>query len=1401
MKKTIGIDLGTNSIGWAIREENERLENQIIDKGVLLFDKGVASEKGNEFPKVQKRTESRGKRRNYQAEKYRKFELLEFLIQNKMSPLTIEELDKWRKYKKGRKRKYPQSEKFINWLRFDFDGNGKPDFHLFDKNKRESYYVFRAFAINEKYKGVYTDNRHILGRVFYQLVQRRGFKGRDEKEAKTMLEGSKKTGTAGRNDIKDYIDKYKTLGAALYYFQKDKGGRIRQRYNLRKDYEFELKEICKVHNISESDYKKLWKAIIWQRPLRTQKGLIGLCTYEKNKRRVAVSHPLYQEYKTWILINNLKIVAPNEVNQETYLKENIYPLFIRKSDFEITHIVNQITKDGAKMESKYAQDKLKKTKVVALSNFYDFKQLLGEDWKEKYQFDNIHNREVKQNKKQGIFYTIEDLWHVLQTFDSKEKIKEFALLKLGLDEEKAKKFSEIKLSIGFATLSLSAVKRILPYLKKGIKYSTAVYLANLPKVLGTNEITKDLIEYFIEEIETINKKVSNFKTLNFIVNSLIKNHLEENNRYFIEDNRELDESEKRLIFQKLELEFGEKTWNNLLSDDKQNNFEYVAEHFRNFLKKKITDKKNIYLKQPRFHQEIFNILQEKYDLPDENIKYLWHPSEQEKYPNALIHHKFTLNGKTIFIEDSKMSRFVSRNPEAENELISLKLLGSPEPISKGFKNPMALKTLHKLKQLLNYLLQTNQIDEDTRIVIEIARELNDNNMRTAIRTYQNNREKESEGYTKQIEEINKECNTDFDVTDKTLLKKIRLWNEQNRRCIYTGETINMCDVLNGNIYDIEHTIPASMSFDSELKNLTIADTDFNRNIKKKQIPTQLPNFYKDAIINGKTYSAIEPRLSFMKDKVEKLERDLRDNLRYTKTLSDKGKKDIAIQKRHLIKFDLKYWKKKYNTFTIEEYKPQWRNSQLRDTQIMTKYALPYLKTVFKRVTVQKGIVVDDFKRIYKVLLDEKKDRSKHSHHAIDAAILTLIPSSYHREKILEKYNMAQELKQKYHTSPIGWKDFKASYIIDIEKEVLANNLVDDRTLTPTYKKVRKRGKVQYVSFTDKNGKKQYKTDEKGNKIPLISKGDTIRGQLHSESFYGAIKQPKRDENNKILFDNNRQMILKDEIQMVIRRTLKFKGPNDIEGFKSLAEIDKVIVDKALFEQIKLQIGDKPFKDAMQKGIWMLDKNGNKVNRIRRVRCYVLSGRGTLKFKTALPIHKHTFVSKKAYKQTTYSVTEDNVYCLFYEGIIKGKLKREFRIISTYELAQLKCDSIYSLTKEPYFSNFELKDSSKIPLKYPLKKGTKVIPFIENIVELKELESNELIKRVYKVYKFNLIGTPYIYLQHHIEARKDNEIEKPYTDIDIKSKPMRYNLKSAKFNFAIEGKDFEIKIDGKIKWSF
>ncbi len=1414
---TLGIDLGTNSIGWAIRDTTE-IDNQIIKSGVLIFDKGVGEEKGIEFPKVKKRTESRGKRRNYQAEKYRKWELLEYLIQHKMCPLSINELNEWRKYSKKDKRQYPQTEEFLNWLRFDFNGDGKPDFHLLGGDKHESYYLFRAKAVSEleKDKKVFQENPEVLGRVFYHLVQRRGFKGRDEEEAKTMLQGSKDGTTKGRDEIAGYIDTYKSLGAALYHYQKEHSKnyekvRIRQRYNLRKDYENELKEICKVQELSDADYKKLHKAIIWQRPLRTQKGLIGLCTYEKNKRRAPISHPLYEEYRTWIFINNLKIEAPEGEELEAYLKEKIYPLFLKiGTDFKLKTILDRVNKDGGKVHSKFADRP--ETKVLSAKLLKKFEDLLGENWKKDHQWNDSFVREAQPSKKQEEFYTVEDIWHILFTFDNEEKLIEFASTKLGLSKEASTKFSKIKLQQGYATLSLSAIKKILPYLQKGFLYPKAVYMANLQKVLGTYEVSEDFIDHFAGEIDSIYENAATEKRLNNILNSLFRAELVSEGDYHLAENEDLDDADQSLIHQKIIETLGEKTWNETDEKTQKEHFDYIKKEYKRFLQKPFQAKKGSFIEQPRIHEQIFNYLQEHYpeQVPDENIKYLWHPSEQEKYPNASTYQEINLKSKTFFIKEAELDRFLHKNPDAEADGIFLKLLGDPEPISKGFKNPMALKTLHKLKQLLNFLLQTQQIDTHTRIVVEIARELNNANYRKALEKWQNERERENESYKKRIEEINKESKTSFEVNDKSLIRKIRLWEEQDRKCLYTGEVINMCDVLNGEYYDIEHTIPASISFDSELKNLSLANKDFNNRIKGKKYPTQLDNYDDASTFNGKRIEPILKNIESIfgkrtvyKKKIKKgrsekeiivekwakiadLEVEL-SKLQNLRGLESKEIKDRLIQKRHLLKFELDYLKQKLQTFTIEEYKASWRNSQLRDTQIMTKYAIPYLNTVFNRVEVQKGNVVNDFKEIYNVkLFGDKKDRSKHSHHAVDAAILTLIPKPAQRDQILKEYNLAKDngIAKAYHEQPIDWKEFKAYYIKQIEEETLINNLKEQRTLTPTFKKVRKRGKI----VKKENGK------------PIWAKGDTIRGQLHGESLYGAIKQAKRDEDNKIVFDDDKKMILEDDIKLVIRKPLSYAKDAVSAGFKTLKEIEKVIVDRALFEMIKTQVDEADsFKSALEKGIYMLNKKGEKVNKIRHIRCF-----DRLKHSTAVRPHNHDFISDKEYKQTTYAQNGENVFCLFYKGELKDKEERAINIIGIFDLAKLDIQDEKDFFKIPHFSSLQ-KKKTKLPLYAVLKSGQKAIFYKENLEELKDLSEKELSDRMYKMYQFEGDSNK-IKFKHHLISGANTEINKslpkgykeasPFGSFE-KQPLMR--LTAGNWNFAIEGKDFEMDLDGTINF--
>src|SRR5690606_2543985 len=142
------------------------------------------------------------------------------------------------------------------------------------------------------------------------------------------------------------------------------------------------------------------------------------------------------------------------------------------------------------------------------------------------------------------------------------------------------------------------------------------------------------------------------------------------------------------------------------------------------------------------------------------------------------------------------------------------------------------------------------------------------------------------------------------------------------------------------------------------------------------------------------YSAIKPRLVGWGKKVDDLYNQIDFWKAKSKKAMDKNEKDNAIRQRHLRQMEYDYWKNKLDRFTRTEVPQGFVNSQLIDTQIITKYAFHYLKTVFSKVDVINGRNTAQFRKIFGVQSKEKtKDRSKHYHHAIDAAVLTLIPSA------------------------------------------------------------------------------------------------------------------------------------------------------------------------------------------------------------------------------------------------------------------------------------------------------------------------------------------------------------------------------------------------------------------------
>lgn len=1460
MSKTLGLDPGTNSIGISLRndEKGKNIIEQLEYFSSIIFKSGVGEKKGVEFSYAAERTKKRTTRRLYQARKYRIWATLKLLIENGYCPLSMSDLERWSKYdkEKGLKRQYPtDAVEFERWVRLDFNGDGVADY--------SSPYELRAELMTKQFDFSQETDRYKLGRALYHIAQRRGFKSskgetikeqeknesidiNNETDDRDTTNELKKSEEKKSGKLTSYMEEHNlpTIGCAFYHLEKS-GIRVRnsEYQAVRSQYKEEITQIFNFQkglDIHSDFYKHITSekkgdgSIFYKRPLRSQKGLVGKCTLEPDKPRCPISHPEFEKFRAWCFINNIRFGADLKETLTLEQKKKLYKerfLLTRKS-FKFEDIRNWISKETGK-SFEYSQNQKTinckdNTTVFGCPISGRLKNLLGEDW-ETWEF---RSGETKIDKRSGeikdITYTANDLWHICFSFDDPEFVESFATGKLGYDKDKAKQLTLIYGDIqqGYGMLSLKAIKNINRFLEKGLIYSDAVLLAKLPDIF--KEKWEDAEAETIAELDKLIIKCRHIKQIRQIANTLISNYksLSIDDQFAYKDTKyTLQDSDFRDIEKTVSSTIGENTWAKKTNVEKKEITRQVAELYQTFF----SSSKRDYYELPKIANVLANYISSKYDFIDKkDLKKIYHPSMIDVYPKA---------------KDSKVG---DRH---------LTLLGSP--VIGALKNPMAMRVLHTLRKQINALLKATDeygnamIDENTRIVVETARELNDANMRWAIDAYQREREKENKEFEKIIKEhYSNRIISDDDIDEARILcdqhdipdinetdskgkkgkerekkdyqfkkdvTKYKLWLEQGCRCIYTGKPINITNLFSDNAFDIEHTIPRSISFDDSLANLTICDAHYNRTVKKNQIPSQLAN-----------YEEIKQRLQPWFEKVQQL----KENVEYWKVQSKraqtKDRKDYCIQQKHLWQMELDYWQDKVNRFTMTEVTDGFRNSQLVDTRIITKYIYHYLKTVFNKVEVQKGSVTANFRKILGIQsIDEKKSRDKHSHHAIDATVLSLVPTAAKRDKMIELFYKIQEkkkmgentsyledeLKEEIKSCNIG--DKVSDIVPFIENNILINHVSKDQTLTPSHKRKRIRGKI--VPKRDENGLILYELNEdgsfklnkSGHKIPQAKEwisGDCIRGQLHKESFFGAIKYPKTNTEGYPITENGQFVYGKDsnggEPITMVKREL-------ITSFKKESELDKII-DPQTRSRIKDIVREQmaqgvSFDKAITDPIWLCDKNGKEIKQdkngrpvlpIRHVRCKVAAGRGVFTKDKAIEVKKQTYLSKREYKNMYYAQNDENYLCLLYEGTKKGKTERRFRFINYFEIASIGIKNLNELQNEPYFNKIEEKNVT-LNLSAIIKKGTKVIMWDKTPKEIESISTNFLNQRMYIVYKFNLKGANCIYLQNHIEARAEISKEEDFTVYNPNIYQARLTLVANGFNCLIENKDFTINELGNI----
>ena len=1359
----IGLDIGSSSVGWYISENGDT-----IKKGVITFDTGMSKgQSGGYVSPTRERREARSKRNLIRARKYRKWELLRIFIKYNLVPLNENEFEIWSKYKKGQMRKFPESVNFLKWLACDF---------VYENGiKYQNPYDLRVKALDNKL------SKHELGRALYHLIQRRGYKdiGESDSETKKQIERRGESGFESSLKLKEN----RTIAEALSNDFLSKNKRARNQYPYRDEYESELEEICKAQGYDVSKKSKgryidnfvqsLWNAIIWQRPLRSQKGNIGKCMLEPSKLRCPVSHPIFEIFRTWQFINTIKYYDKNDQKQNIPqgYRNQLFDFFLKKEkNFKFEEIKELLNKKfGSEKKYNYPIDRKGRydTSVSGMPVCKGFVQVFGDIAKQA--ITTIHEYNMGNTPKIIHGYSINDLWHILFAFDEKQSenkkfLEEFAVDKLGItnvvkNEKESNPFAKLRgaFTNGYSDLSFKALCKIIPFLKQGFLYNEAVVLAKIPELLGKSWHAEK--ENIFKITEKSNELYNWNKSIIGITNNLIDKYkgLDSEEIFAYKDYEyALDDMDSKDIEKACQGYFGEKSWTNRADKDEVINS--VKNHYQEFFR----DTKRSYRKLPLLT-----------DIFEEKLK-----ENKIEIAGNLYHHSNIENIYGNVVTDRKTGGEVL--PEARIDSI---------------KNPMFNKSMSILRKLINKLIIDGIIDSDTEVIIELARKLNDNNMRIAIESYQKKRQDIREKYRMFLEEFKEKEQQDINIEEsipvfelwteqtfantiddkgkniknsyndeilreKEAVRRYELWMEQRGQCMYTGKMISLTQLFSNEI-DIEHTIPRSLLPDNTMANQTVAYAWYNREKKKTLLPQQCDNFYEEK--NG-WGTAIEPRIANWIEKREYFKGQYESKLK-SKGNEDEGTKNKRIQDKHFWKMHYDYWKDKVERFEAEEVKDSWARRQLVDTQIISKYAREYLKTFFKKVSVQKGRTTADFRKMYGFQPEnEIKNRNKHTHHAIDAAILTFIPAnSSKRDRLLKEYYKAIEDKNKEAIKLIRDRELPYRFnshnlIQEIENTTLIVKYEKDNILKQTNKVVRKRGRVQYLK--DKKGK--FILDKNGDKVLLKANGSTVRSGLYAQTYLGKIREVERDNFEKEIEVERLDLKIKvkglpakrlnndwtykegnDEFSYVVRKPIK-----DI-----LSKIDD-IVDPCIRELIRKQKNNSEIKDYQG-------------NIIRHVRIRTKAGKEVKE--------RINYRSKHEHKNKIYSEAGSIPYAILLQKGNKNKhltkdgnvseatISRKMIPIPSFEIAKT-FKEIGTFDSEQYIKNYYLqyKDWDKTLLKV----GQKVF-VLKNDNEYSQIKDiNFQRNRLYIITQFENDGSK-IMLQHHLEAQAKSDIDKKVKSIKDK----------------------------------
>lgn len=255
--------------------------------------------------------------------------------------------------------------------------------------------------------------------------------------------------------------------------------------------------------------------ILYQRPLKSKKSTIADCPFEtraymgadgevkvKKIKCAPRSHPLFQEFRLWQTVNNLRVTGEDGVDILTSeLREKLFDHLTQKGQVDKKGLLTILKKIGVKIEG------LEPNMVDGKSlPCYETRSAMVNSLKKAGLDENEALRLLMEESGKGMTNEML-LWHATYSVTDRDEFHKAIgkwARRNGLDEEATTKaFMKIKPTNDYAAYSLKAIKRLLPLMRVGSRWSwdaidekTREKITHILTAEADDEISQDARETF-----------------------------------------------------------------------------------------------------------------------------------------------------------------------------------------------------------------------------------------------------------------------------------------------------------------------------------------------------------------------------------------------------------------------------------------------------------------------------------------------------------------------------------------------------------------------------------------------------------------------------------------------------------------------------------------------------------------------------------------------------------------------------------------------------------------------------------------------------------------------------------------------------------------------------------------